>query len=269
MKIYTLLLVCITALAWGFDQRPWIGEPYLLEFRPSFTLSYFPSVANANRSHFSSWNEDLNLNLGVATMSNYDIQLEIDAFNSRMRSFNVESVGAQIRKLLLDDVEGDLLSWIVGFNYKVVPHHRLKDVAMPYHYVSNFEFVSSIGKEFSRESEWIYRIYTFMSFGIANKGSPWIKADLYVEGLIQAKHEWDLFLNSYFGFGEKNTIDIDQFDGYYNTAHHSLDLGAGYRYHFDVYGSLGVNGLYRLYAHAYPRHLFAITIDYRFPFSIF
>ncbi|MBI5274292.1 MAG: hypothetical protein HY860_04475 [Chlamydiales bacterium] len=269
IRIYTLLIICSIYHLCAFDQRPWIDEPYLFDLRPSFSLSYFPSVANANQLDFHSLNEDININLGVATMSGCDIQAEIEAFNSRMKVFNVESIGVQVRKLLFDDIEGDLFSWIIGLNYRVVPHYRLEDVAMPYHYVSNVEAVTSMGKEFSKGPYWIYHIYSMLAAGIANKGSPWMKVDFYGEGLIQDRHEWDVFLKTYFGFGNKNIININKFDGYYDVAHHSIDLGAGYRYHFVLYGSLGINALYRLYAHAYPSHLFAVTIDYCFPFSVF
>lgn len=266
-RVLALLLFC--SVCYGFDERPWIDEPFLFSFRPSVTLSYFPKLANSSDPNFNSFNQDLNLNLGVSTMSNYDIQGEMNFFHSRMRSFNFESIAVQIRKLLLDDVTGDLVSLIAGINYRVVPHHRLKDVAMPYHFVSNFEGVVSIGKEFSKQEYWVFRLYSVLAAGIANKGSPWISGDLAFESLIQNRHQIDAQVNGYFGLGSSDFIQIDTFDGYYDIAHHSVDISAAYRYHFPVYGVLGLEGLYRVYAHAYPKNYFSLTLRYSLPFSLF
>lgn len=270
MRRFFLLGLLLPALSgFSFDERPWISEPYLFEFRPSFAISHFSQVANATPKDFSSWNENLNLNLGVSTLSNMDIQAEMNFFQSRMRSFNFESVAFQVRKLLLDDIIGDICSLIMGLNYRIVPHSRLKDIAMPYHFVSNFEAVASFGKEFPKGPYWLWHFYMFAAAGIANKGSAWVKVNPYLQAMIANRHELSSSLTSYFGFGPSKNIQINRFDGYYDTKHQNVDIQGEYRYHFPIYGSLGVSGAYRLYARAYPKKEYIVKVDYRYPFSVF
>lgn len=262
-------ILAIPLCGFAFEQSPWVDSPYLFRFRPSLEVSYFPGVNGGSPSSFSSLNEDLNLNLGVATMSRYEIQLETDFFHSKMRSFNFESVALQLRNQFMDDIAGAPISLTLGGSYRFVPMHRLHDVAMPYHYLHNFELVSSIGKEWSSPPNWIVRSYGLLAVGIANQGSPWIKANLLIEGAIAKRHEIAAIVESYFGFGFKNQIDIDTFSGYYNVAHRSIDVGLRYAYEFDIYGTLSAKASYRVYAHAYPENLVSILLEYSFPFSLF
>ncbi len=264
-----LWIMALPLCGFAFDQTPWLDSPYLFRFRPSFELSYFPKVNNATPSSFSSWNEDLNLNLGVATMSRYEIQVESDFFHSRMRSFNFESIALQLRNQFMDDIAGAPVSLTLGGSYRFVPRRRLMDVAMPYHYVHNFELVSSIGKEWAAPPYWVARTYGVLAVGIANQGSPWIKAKLLVEGAIAHQHQIAAIIDGYFGLGYKNHININTFTGYYNVAHRSVDLGLRYAYQFAVYGLLGVTASYRVYAHAYPANRASLMLEYSLPFSLF
>jgi len=262
------LLLLFTSSVWAFEESPWFSEPYLFEFRPAFTWGYFSEVEGGSES-FSSNTQDLVLNLGVATMSNIEAQVDLQFWGSKQKSFNFESMAVQLRYLVLDDLVGDLISLTAGANFRVVPFWRLQDVAMPYHYVSNLEAVVSAGKEFSSGPYWYFHLYGLGAFGWANKGAPWLRFLLEGRYNIQNTHRLSGICRSYIGLGDKRTVDVSNFDGYYDVYHRSIDLAASYYYHFREWGDLGVEGGYRVFARAYPEWNRYIMIEWKVPFSIF
>ncbi|GAB4191352.1 MAG: hypothetical protein Tsb0015_13150 [Simkaniaceae bacterium] len=254
----------------AFEIKPWYPTIYQFEFRPSFTVQHYPQVDNAvNPKNYSSTDEILTLNLGIPFTPNWDIQIETELDNTKKRSFGLLSGGLQLRYQLLDDISGDPFSLTVGMSYRGVPYNRLEDVSTPYHFVSNFEVHSAIGKELARRSTWIFRTFAFLGAGIANKGSPWLRPLVSFETNIQDRHQIELFAEGYFGFGDQSKVNIRRFSGYQNIEHRSIDGAIVYRRIFAIWGSLEFQFLRRLYAHSYPERLNAFTVTYRLPFSIF
>ncbi len=259
-----------SSCACAFEVKPWLGEPYLFHFRPEFELGYYPSIEQPETSlDSSSTNERLGLGLGVATMSYLDLQIELDLYNSSAQNFNFQDIAFQVRKQFLDDVIGDPVSLTASLSYRIVPHWRLrKDPSVPYHYVSNFEGGVAVGKEIDCGKYWCYRWYFWGALGAANRGYLWSRLNACAAAQINNRHELALKLNSYVGFGGDRIIDVERFDGYYATKHRSIDLLLSYQYKLRIWGKLGVEGLYRLYAFSYPQYYRALILRYELPFSV-
>ncbi len=255
----------------AFEESPWLDFPYEFHFRPDFKESYYTKINQGHPhkiTYQNSWNEQLNLNLGVTTLSLVELQIEGEFFQTKATRFTFESIGAQVRTQCLDDIQGDIVSLTIGSSFRFVPDHALKDPYVPYHQLVNFEGNLSLGKEFDQAFEWTKRSYLFLGAGIANQSAAYLKANAYFE-MHRMHHLFGTFLKSYFGFGSKKFIDLNDFHGYGNINHQSLDFGLIYRYLFDIYGSLSIECAYRLYAYAFPKNFTSVEIRYNFPFSIF
>lgn len=268
MKKWWLFLFPI--FAYGFVVDPYFTPIAEFEFRPSYTYRYYPSVDRSfNPSHYRSNDQIIALNLGVNFWPNWDFQVQSDFSHTDRLSWGGQRVGIQLRHLLLDDVAGDPISLCLGGQVYFVPTRNMRDVSSPYHSQGNLELSLCAGKEIDSTYRWLYRFWGFLGAGIANRGAPWLRPLLAVEGKFQQHHKLKLFSEGYFGFGGRHRVNIDNFSGYAHITHRSVDLGLNYTYLFRIWGSLGLQYAYRLYAHAFPERASTLTVEYRFPFSLF
>ena len=272
MKKWLLsLLVLLGVKGEAFVEKPWFPFPYELHFRADYDLSYFPAVDGGyNPSNYSSWNHVLRGNLGFTSLSQIDFQLEAEGFITSKSNATMMSIGAQVRKLLYDDIQGDPVSLSVGFITRYVPDHARLDVFCPYAGLVNFELNSAVGKEFDHLQDWVYRFYGVATLGQSVVGRPWIKGDVAFEVNDRENcHQAGLKMLSGFGFGQYDRVNIDQFNGYATVWHQNIDLVAQYRRVFRIWGTLGVDLGYRLYAENYPRNELFARFSYDLPFSPF
>jgi hypothetical protein len=149
------------------------------------------------------------------------------------------------------------------------PHASLRDISCPYHSYANFELNSAIGKEWEQWDKWIARTYGLVGVGMASRGFPWIRTLLVGEGNYQDRFQGQFFVLGYFGTGDRRKVNINHFNGYAFIKHRSIDLGVNLRYLFDLWGSISLEYMYRVYARSYPEHVNSIMISYRLPFSLF
>ncbi len=264
-----ILLAALPLQLIAFEVKPWFYEFLEFQFTPGYTYRYYPDVEGGfNPTTYSSNDQLISLELGVSFLPNWDAQVETIFADTHKLSWGTQSAAAQFRYLWLDDVAGDPVSLTTGLSVRYVPTRSLRDVSTPYHSQLNFELHAAVGKEIDQYAEWIYRFFLYLGLGQANRGSPYLKPLLSVSGNIADRHRWEIFSEGYFGFGSKTQIDISRFDGYRDTKHHSVDLGAAYRYHFQIWGTLSFQYAYRVYAKAFPERAHTATVKYRLPFSI-
>lgn len=268
MKKWALVFFPLSLFAFVVD--PWLTPIAEFELRPAYSYSYYPSVEGArNPPSYHSHDQMIDLNLGVNFWPNWDFQFQTDFAHTSKLNWGGRRVGLQLRYLLMDDVAGDPLSLTIGGQVFYVPSRNMRDVSSPYHSQGNFELGIGAGKEIDSTFDWRYRFWGFLGVGIANRGAPWLRPILAAEGKFHHHHILRLFTEGYFGFGNRDSVNIDNFNGYAKIAHHSIDLGLNYTYQFRIWGALGLQYAYRVYAHAFPRHASTFTLEYRFPFSIF
>lgn len=264
------LLLLFPALVFGFVEEPWYPKVWEFQLRSGYSYRYYPSVSQGeNPSSYHSNDHRIDLNLGAQVWPNWDVQLESDFLHSKKLNWGTERVGMQLRHLLLDDVVGDPVSLSLGVQTYYVPTRSLRDVSVPYHSQGNIELTAAVGKEIDRTYNWLYRFWGALGVGIGNRGAPWIRPLMVAEMKLRQKHVLKAFAESTIGFGHNHRVDIAHFNGYGSIAHRSIDLGIGYNILFQIWGSLGVSGSYRIYAHSFPAHATTIRIEYRLPFSLF
>jgi hypothetical protein len=250
------IFLITTLQVYGLEEKPWFYPPYNFHTKAAFEASFFTNVDNGfNPIGYHSTNFEAVLGFLAPISSTFDAEIEVELQSTSMTNFGFESAVLQVRKLLLNDIMGDFLSLDLGANIRAVPKQRLRDVAVPYHDLWNFELSSAIGKEFTKEEDWLWRVFVLGAVGQANRGYPWIKA------------MFSAFLNSYFGLGKKTLIDVRHFDGYGMYKHQSIDVGATFTVFFEVLGSLTLAYTHRFLANTYPEDYNSFLITYDLPFS--
>ncbi|NGX51352.1 MAG: hypothetical protein K1060chlam2_01218, partial [Chlamydiae bacterium] len=247
MRILLLLFFPLTLFAFVID--PWLTTLAEFEFRSAYSYRTYPSVDRGfNPESYHSHDHLIDLNLGLRFLPNWEGQLEADFSKTRRLSWGTERIGVQLRTLLLDDVAGDPVSLTVGGQLFYVPTRNMHDVSSPYHAQGNVELGVAIGKEIDSVHQWLYRFYGFLGVGSGNRGYPWLRPLLSVEMKHARHHKFQLFSKGYIGLGRRSQININQFNGYSKIQHRSIDLGANYTYLFDIWGALGVQYSFRVYA---------------------
>ncbi len=254
----------------ALPQEPWLGDIYEFFFDGSYTFSYWRRVADAVQGpHHRSNDNNIFLGIGFTGSDNWDVDLEVEFAKTTELSFNWQSLAGQWRYLWLNDVIGDPVSLITGISLRGVHHRNLKDISCPYAAEVNLEGHLSVGKEHSCGPLWCFRGWAFGAVGIANRGSPWTRLQATFEVNRQDKHQFDLFSRADFGFGRRHKINIDHFNGYASIRTRSVEVGAGYRYLFEIWGELRFEYVRRVYAKAAPDGINYFTVWYHLPFSIF
>ena len=252
----------------SFEKKPWMYEPFKIQLTPSYRFEFFSSVDHGfNPIDYHSNNNFVGVNLLVPLMNNIDIEGEVEFDQTTMLHFGFLSGGASVRKQLYNDIAGDIVSFVVGGNIRIVPSERLVDIVTPYHHVFNTELTASVGKEISSKTSWYGRGFGFVALGIADEGSPWIRGRLEGMGKFEKQFIFRGFLDGYFGLGNQQWVNVNAFDSYAKIAHRSLDLGVSYSYLFDVWGEFTIQYAYRIYAYAYPEFTNNVEVSYRLPFS--
>ena len=268
-----LSIVCTTLFftsLHAFQTQPWMGSFLELKFTPSFMYRKYPSVNGAyNPTSYSSNDRFTNLNLELP-LASWDIEFGIEFADTRKQSLGTQSAGAQLRYQWLDDISGAPFSFTSGLNIRWASKRSLQDVSCPYHAEWNFEVGNAIGKEFDQLENWLFRTYGFLGVGQANQGRPWVRGVISCEAFLNKMHRLEIMAEGYFGFGKTRRVNVDDFKGYANIFHQSIDVGAGYYYTISqIWGTISLHYCYRVFAKDFPAHANTFMIAYDFPFSIF
>lgn len=267
-KIFALLSLLKLSALHSLQTIPWFYPPYEFHAGGSIEGSFFSNVNNGiNPIGYHSTNLLLEAYLLAPVSDVWEIEAEVEFERTSKTSFNFESVALQVRRQLLDDISYDWVSLAVGLNARYVQNIWLKDVAIPYHNLFNFELIGSLGKECAENFRWKYRTYLYLAVGQANKGYPWIRGGVEFARKILNKSILNAFIKGYFGLGNQTIVNVNDFKSYAQIRHKSLDLGLDYTYLFDIWGSLTLEYSYRVYARSFPAYVNILKLTYDLPFG--
>ncbi len=254
----------------GLEIQPWFCSLWEFTFTPTYTYGHFNSVQNSHPQLRKPFNEHLlAFGLEVSPSPNWDIDGDTEFADTSVQSMGLRSGALQVRYLWLDDVMGDPVSLTTGLSVRGVSSRSLKDVSCPYHFHTNFEAHSSIGKEWDHGFDWRTRLYSSGALGIANAGYPWARAYVIFEGNVHSTHRFGIFAEGYFGFGNHKRVHMDHFNGYADISHQNMDMGVKYTYVFEIWGHLSFAYTRRLYARSFPENVNFFSVSYMLPFSLF
>jgi len=261
------LLLCPIAL-FATEYAPWYERN--LELRPKATLLYqtYNSVQSPHRPKRHPSN-DIFLDLSLSTyLMAFGVELETSFAHTRhQRQLNWDDLSLTGRYQLLDDVTGDPISLTAGATIRQVLKLARHDVSCFYHGGLEGEFHLAAGVETSCAQFWVSRLWGMLGLGIADLGSPWIRANLEWNHNCYDLYGASLYLNTLWGLG-RNNLRLKDFKGYGPIAHRSADAGIRYGHTFEFGGTLGVGIARRIYARNCPRNVNQVYICFIYPFGL-
>jgi hypothetical protein len=262
--IYLLLLLPIKG--WGLERQPWIGNYLEFDWRQIALYQTYSKIDE--ESYFVPYSSDnifVTTQLSNAIKPDFSLGIEATLAHTRHQKINVDHLSLGGRYVLKDDISGDLVSLTAGFHFTQSFKNSLNDISSFHHGRAEVEAFLSIGQENAQGKEWNSRWYFSGGIGIADRGSPWLDGRFVYENRFLSKHQYSLFLNSLYGLGHQS-LHLHHFHGYGSIAHRSIDLGIGYVYWIDYFGSLAVEYSKRVYARNFPVQTdsFLIKIVYVF-----
>ncbi len=266
---YSILLL-LSSSGFAMEAKPWLGDVYAFDFQAAFSYSRFNKVEGASKQLSAPLNSrDILLDLGFTPSPSFDIQIEGEFGKTSDVNWALRSGAVQTRLQLLDDISGDPVSLTLGLILRGAPTHFLRDVSTPYAAQFNAELTCALGKEWSQGPDWTMRTYGFAALGQANRGYPWTRELLAWEYNLGDVHRFTVFEEGNFGFGGKQHVNVEHFQGWGKFQHQSIDLGLSYGYKISVYGILTATYAHRVFAHNFPEHVNFFMISYWIPFSLF
>jgi len=267
-KVLFLLVFLSASSLYSLEKAPWFGDVYEFHFLSKYTFYRFKNVDGAIIQPDNPSNNHLvHFNMSFSPSLQWSIDSDLEFIDTPREDFGFSSVAFQARYLFKDDILGDPLSLSLGGNFRVVSSESLKDVSVLYHSDVDFEFNLAFGKEFSKLDYWRFRFWAYGGIGIANRGSPWVRGKVAIEGNVQEKRKWSLFVEAMHGYGRQSQINVFDFKGYAKIRERNIDLGFRYGYRFLVWGTLSFEYKRRVLAKLCPEDVNFFSVSYLLPFS--
>ncbi|MBS3905083.1 MAG: hypothetical protein KGZ39_07140 [Simkania sp.] len=260
----------LMATAYGFEEKPWLGNLWEFYLDTGYMFSRYDSVANSTKHLKAPSNNNVfSVDIGLVPIDSWDAAIEVDFAQTPRQSLGRRSVAAQVRTLWLNDIIGDFVSLTTGFSVRQTSYRSLHDISCPYSARWDFEINSAMGKEWGCGPNWCMRLYGLGAVGQGSRGSPWTRAKVAYQIHQLESHIWEFFSLGYWGFGRRREVNINHFNGWGFYDHSSIDLGFGYLYELGVWGRLRFDYSHCIHARVYPRGTNSFIIGYHLPFSLF
>ena len=271
MQKKTLLAACLAATSlYSLEETPWLNTLYQFNLLADATYSKYRYVDEALVQPTHTYNNYLtSLGFGFTPSPSFGMELEVELARTPYQNYGFRSAAVGARYLVLDGIAGDPFSLVVGGNLRPVRSRSVRDISSPYGSYMNYEAMISIGKELLAKEQWLLRGYLVGTVGIANRGSFWDRFSAVLEGRFLPSQVLKLFAHGYFGYGSNKIVDIENFRGWGEMNHSSIDIGMEYRYSTPLWGELGLSYAHRVLAKSYPENEQTFTLSYKLPFSLF
>lgn len=254
-RFYTLIAALLFALgSQGFaaEVQPWLGNLYEFEWRNSLKYQQYSNVASPFQLvHYSSSDLFLTSSLSNTLAPEFSLEGEVTAANTRRQSGGIDHFSFTGRYLWLDDIAGDPISLVTGASFSQAFVPALEDVSSFHHGRSEAEFFLSVGKEIPCGDVWMSRSWGMLGFGVAERGSPWVRTILAYEQRFCQRHELRGKVETLWGMGH-GRLRPHHFHGYGSIQHQSVDFAVRYAYLIDFFGSVDLEYSYRVYARNFP-----------------
>jgi len=264
------LSTCSSLQLYGIDSLPWFSEVYSSRTSIGFNYYYFNKISGSLKDCSYPSNNYLSfIGTGFTPNQDWDVDFDLELVRTPRQNYSFRSSAIQGRYRLLNDINADPISLVVGVNIRGVGSKSVKDVSSPYASYCNFEGTLSLGKEYAYNDSWIVRWSALGALGVANQGYPWCRCEALVEGNCDYNYRLGVYSLGYFGLRGRDYVDVHHFTGWGKVLHQSVDVGAFFRYKFERWGGLKLAYTFRVYALNYPEWQQSATLVYDLPFSMF
>lgn len=266
-KYFLFLLLPINLVA--TEYRPWFGEDKLIEIRPSYTYLYYPHVDVNGRSisHYSD-NHLAGLSISAATDCTWAAEAEIHTAATKKRGYSLDDYKFTLRYRPFNDCVGDLLSVTTGISISQVTTSGRRDLSTFHPGQMEYEFHIATGKEIICRQFWTSRFWGLIGTGIANRGSPWLRAIAGYDANHWNCYHYGIYIHGLYGIGEHDICLSQPFRGYGAIKYRSIDISAYYTKHLHSLGEITLKYTLRPWAHNFPTHAHALTLTLMIPYSL-
>lgn len=267
-KCIPLLLLIGIGRVNATETKPWLGNVFEFEFRPSLTYQGYTRLSSGSKAQkYSSSDLFLNVSLSNALPS-FGLEIEVLGARTRRQRSDVDQVKMTGRYVWRDDIAGDPLSIVSGLSFIQAFHPSLKDVSSFHHGISEAELFLSVGKEYPQDTVWVSRWWSVFGIGAAaHRGSPWFRLNMAYEKCFCGQHELRLLLNTLWGTGHQR-LHLHHFNGYGPVQHQSVDLGFRYTHLLEFFGNASLEYSYRVHARNFPEYTHRVTAQILYTFGL-
>lgn len=257
-------------MGWSTQLLPWFGNAYELEARISVAYQTYKDIDSGHQLvRYAS--DDFFLHGSLSSVWGYEAdwaaEIEATLADTRHHHFNLDNIRLTGRYLLADDVAGDNFSIVAGVTAIQAIAISVNDISSFHHGKLEGECHLSFGRETACGDRCGSRWWILAAIGTADVGSPWLRGMATLEWRLSDNKEIALFAHWLEGFGS-HELDPDNFHGYGNIRHRSLDIGWRYTYEIDCFGSLYVEYVNRPYARNFPAHANIVKLNLFVPFGL-
>lgn len=250
------------------ELKPWVGPQYSAEFNASCLLQQFRRIDNhcgsRKRPELDSF---YNFGAHAVSSENTTLELELSLLNTRQRAIGLEALRLTGRYFLLNDIVGDPVSFAAGLTVSKIFQDARRNIATFSHGGVACEMHLALGKEYSCEQFWISRFWGVLGLGIADVGSPWLRANLVWERNWWEIHQLRFFADSIWGFGG-NDLTLHPFHGYGSIKYQAIDVGVRYGFRFANNALLTIAYAKRVYGRNCPLYTNFLKLELCYPFSL-
>jgi hypothetical protein len=250
------------------ELEPWHRQIYSVDFHGNCLLQGFRqldtrygAIRRPELDAFYNFSA-----LGVCK-DNSTAEIELLASNTRYRGIGLNAFRLTGRYFWLNDIVGDPVSLAVGFTASKIFRASRHNVAIFDHGGIACEAHVSVGKEVSCEQFWTSRGWAVVGVGIADVGSPWVRANLVWEKNWWNIHQLKVFADTIWGFGG-NGLRVHHFDGYGSVNYQAVDVGFRYGFILPNNTFLGAGYAYRVYGRNCPIHVGLAKLEIIYPIQL-
>lgn len=272
-KLLALALVCLffsASTLWSTQYSPWFGNVLELETRAKCTANAYRSISTGHGTKKrSSCDTFFELGAALPYRENLSFELEAVAAHTSYNGFGMDSILFTARYRWMNDITAeDPFSLTGGITASQVFKPGLRNLSAFYHGGIQGEAHLAIGKECSCMQFWMSRLWGVVGFGVADLGSPWIRANATWENNWWNNHQTQIFARTLWGLGHDSLNLCETFHGYGPINHQSIDFGLGYTYLFNCGATLSFEYAYRLYGWNCPKKVNIASIQLFYPLNL-
>lgn len=270
-----LLFACLAAISLltvqlaATELKPWHGRIYDLDVRGNCLLQQFQKVDTecgaVKRPEFDSF---YHLSALIVAAESMTAEMEISVLETRHQSFGLDAARLTGRYFLLNDVVGDPVSATAGLTVSQIFKAAKHSIATFDHGGIACEAHFAVGKELSCEQFWTSRAWGVLAVGVADVGSPWLRANVAWERNWWERHHVEVFADSVWGLGNDNLKFCRDFRGYGSINYQAVDIGLRYGLRLDNDTLLSLGYAYRAYGRNCPRDVNLLLLKVCYPLGL-
>lgn len=248
---------------------PWHGMTYDIDLRGTCLLQQFERLdtgcGTVKRPEFDAFYE---LSALMVAQEALTVEMELSASDTRHRLFGLNAFRLTGRYFFLNDVVGDPVSVAAGLTVSKIFHAARRNIATFDHGGIACEGHVAVGKELSCEQFWTSRAWAVLGFGVADVGSPWLRANLAWEKNWWERHQLKVFTETLWGFAGNDLNLSHPFHGYGSINYQAVEVGLRYGFRFNNDALLSVGYAYRVYGRNCPKDVNLLKLEICSPFSL-